>query len=221
MTTYTTNGLSPNPESDGRDPAVGPDPAIPATTAPYPPTGTFPGHYAGPQQPHPQSFEVPGYGYAYPSTPNRPSGFRLEPPAAWPIAVFTFLFGILGAISAARRSSDARALGLPVGRYWGVFAGSLVGSIAAWTLVVGVLVAVFVPLYQSYKSTVITVAGLEQELRSSNASGVAVTAATCIEDSVTSAGVGTYLCQLGFADGEAASYTIAVNDDGTWAATTY
>ncbi|SHN44187.1 hypothetical protein [Cryptosporangium aurantiacum] len=178
----------------------------------YAPTGPFPGDF----QPVGRlpSFDSPGYGYGYATPPTWHSAF--EGPKAWPVAVFTVFFGIFGAISAARRSSDARALGLPVGRYWGVFAGALVGSFAMWTLVLGLVIAVLVPVYLE-SATVMTTSRLEQQLKSSSSPGLAVTDAACVEEAVDTSGTGTYQCLITFTDGDSLPYRITVSDDGTWA----
>ncbi|MFG1927678.1 hypothetical protein [Cryptosporangium sp. NPDC048952] len=163
----------------------------------------------------PPSFDSPGYGYDYSSAPAWPS---IDGPKAWPVAVFTMFFGIFGAISAARRSSDARALGLPGGRYWGVFAGTLVASFAVWTLILGIVIAVTVPLYLNATSTVMTTTELEQQLTSTTSADGTVTGATCIEDTVDPLGVGTYACLVRFDDGADLPYRITVSNDGSWAA---
>lgn len=190
-------------------------------TAAYPPTGNFPGGYPGTPHfglgtPPPPSFDTPGYGYGYSSAPAWPQ--QIEGPKAWPVAVFTLLFGLFGAISAARRSSDARALGLPGGRYWAVFAGALVGGFAIWTLVLGVLIAITVPLYQASKSSVMTPTALEQQLEASSTTEGSVNDATCAEEAVDATGTGTYQCLISFSDGSALPYRITVADDGSWAA---
>jgi len=207
-------------------------------TAPYPPTGTFPSSYAGPHYSgapyagapghggatyggaasagRPPSFDAPGYGYGYSAAPSW--GSHLTGPKAWPVAVFTVFFGIFGAISAARRSNDARALGLPGGRYWGVFAGALVGSFAVWTLVLGLAIAVSVPAYLHATTTVMSTVELEQELEASNTVGGSVTHATCVEDAVGPTGSGTYECLISVSDGAALPYRITVSPDGSWAA---
>lgn len=191
---------------------------------------TYPPTYSGGQgYPHPAgvggfgpggtppTFDTPGYGYGYPGAPVWAP--RIDGPKAWPVAVFTVLFGAFGAISAARRSSDARALGLPSGRYWGTFAGSLVASFAVWAVIVGVVTAVTVPLYLASTATVMTAPLLEQELSASSSANGVVTDATCIEDSVDPLGVGTYACLVRYDDGADLPYRITVSGDGTWAAT--
>ncbi|GAA0239275.1 hypothetical protein [Cryptosporangium japonicum] len=164
----------------------------------------------------PPSFDSPGYGYGYAAAPAW--GPAITGPKAWPVAAFTLLFGIFGAISAARRSSDARALGLPGGRYWGVFAGALVASFAVWTLVLGIVIAITVPLYLNYKSTVMTTTELEQALVSSPSADGSVVDATCIESAVNPVGVGTYECLVHFDNGTDLPYRITVASDGSWAA---
>ncbi|GAA3394219.1 hypothetical protein [Cryptosporangium minutisporangium] len=184
-----------------------------ASIPPYSPTGSFPGDY--PPAARPVSFDSPGYGYGYAAAPSWAPAF--DGPKAWPVGVFTVLFGIFGAISAARRSSDARALGLPGGRYWAVFAGALVGSFALWTLVLGLAIAVAIPAYLQ-SVTVMTTGQLERQLESSSAAGVTVADAVCLEEAVDATGVGTYQCLLMFTNGDDLTYRITVSDDGTWAA---
>ena len=169
----------------------------------------------GPGSP-PPTFDSPDYDYGYRATPGWTPA--IDGPKAWPVAVFTVLFGIFGALSAARRSTDARAQGLPGGRYWGVFAGALVGSFAIWTFVLGVGIAVTVPLYLETTSTVMTTNELEQELASSDSVGGSVTGATCLEEAVDPLGAGTYSCRLRLDDGADLPYRITVSDDGSWAA---
>ncbi|MFI5959054.1 hypothetical protein [Cryptosporangium sp. NPDC051539] len=163
------------------------------------------------------TFDPPGYAFPNAPWPQVPPLF--DGPKAWPVAVFTVFFGIFGAISAARRAGDARALGLPVGRYWGVFVGALVGSFAIWTLVFGLFVAIELPAYLKSVSTIMTTTQLEQELEASSAAGVAVNDAACTEESVDPDGTGFYECQIAFDDGENLAYRITVNDDGTWSET--
>jgi hypothetical protein len=162
------------------------------------------------------------YGYAagnatvYPATGWPPADGPIGP-KAWPIAVLTMGFGVLGAVSAGRRSRDARCLGLPVARYWWVFGGSLVAGFTLWTMALGVAVAILVPSSLN-GTTVMDANRLDSALLDSGTAGVAVNQAQCVEDVVGSNGSGTYRCRVTFADGIAESYRVTVNDDGTWAA---
>jgi len=95
---------------------------------------TYP-YAAAPGYAVPPSYPMPGYaGYGT-------YQMRGLPPAVWPVVVFTFLFGILGIISAARRAGKAQAMGAPSGRYWGTFAGTLVGSWVLWVVIYVMLAA--------------------------------------------------------------------------------
>jgi hypothetical protein len=163
--------------------------------------------------------QATAYGAPYPTAGWAPTdGFT--GPKAWPVVIFTLFFGVFGAISAARRSRDARAFGLPVARYWQAFGGALVGGFFIWMLSLGILAATLIPLFENYHDSVmvITTDRLESQLMSSSASGVTVTQADCADDSVAPDGTGTYRCQVTFADGVARSYEVTVNDDGSWAA---
>lgn len=190
----------------------------------YPP----PGYPAPPSLSYPPASQAGYPGYSSPGAqpafgqwapygahPSQTNGFT--GPAAWPVAIFTVIFGVFGAISAARRSSDARALGLPTAPYWWTFGGSLVGGFVLWMLSLGILIAVAVPLFEQSRN-VMNADQLEVQLMQSSAAGVTVTQADCVDDSVNRHGAGTYRCQVTFSDGGAESYPVTVDDDGTWAA---
>jgi hypothetical protein len=139
-------------------------------------------------------------------------------PSAWPVAAFTFFFGVFGAISAARRARRARALGLPTGRYWGAFAGALAVS---WLL--GLVFAVVLLVASAGGTGPVTDA---QELASSivqegdfrDGAGTSSVAqdATCAEVRVAADGSGTYRCLVDFMDGSRRSYSVTVGSDGNW-----
>jgi hypothetical protein len=85
---------------------------------PYPDSPLPPAPAASPTTP---GYAQPAYARSYAYGP------PAVVPAVWPVAVFTLLFGALGAISAFRRSVRARAAGAGVGPYWGTFAGAFIG----------------------------------------------------------------------------------------------
>ncbi|MEU4238242.1 hypothetical protein [Actinoplanes sp. NPDC026619] len=93
--------------------------------------------------PQPQ-YQPPHPGYAQPNwtarTNGRSNNFAAPAgpgPAIWPVILWTSLFGLFGAISAAGRARTAAALGLP-GKYWIAFAATC----AFWTaLTVLIIVA--------------------------------------------------------------------------------
>ncbi len=92
----------------------------------YDPTAAYPqqpmGAYPPPQGGYPsvpQQFTVPGIG---------------------PVIAFTAIFGVFGAISAARRSGKAKRAGLPTNKYWVAFGitlavvwavGGIIGAVAS------------------------------------------------------------------------------------------
>ncbi|WP_433795057.1 hypothetical protein [Actinoplanes sp. CA-252034] len=75
-------------------------------TTQFNPTTPYPQQPAGAYPPPPQ---------AYPSVP------QFKVPGVGPVVAFTAIFGLFGAISAARRSSKARNAGFPTNKYWVTF----------------------------------------------------------------------------------------------------
>lgn len=71
----------------------------------------------------------------------QPAPWSAPPPSVVPTVLITFFFGLFGLIPAIRHSQRAQLLGQPSGRYWGGFAGALVG--AALAQVGAVLAVIF------------------------------------------------------------------------------
>lgn len=215
----------PHPGHPIEQPGYAPPPGYPAAgdhgTPGYPPAGYPTPGYPTPGYPapgYPPAGYPPPYGSPYPTAGWAPDdGFT--GPKVWPVVVFTLFFGVFGAISAARRSRDARAFGLPVAPYWQAFGGAYVGGFLVWMVTLGGLAGILIPLYEGYRDSVVvmTPGRLEDQLMSSSASGVTITGADCVDDAVARDGAGTYRCQVTFADGVARSYEVTVKEDGTWA----
>lgn len=169
-------------------------------TPQHPPAGMpFPAYVGGPGMP-------------YPSQDQQQLGWE-RPPGIGPVIVFTALFGFFGAISAARRSARARALGAPGQRYWIAFAGTLAGC---WVL--GLTLAV---VMLSAFSSVSSASTLEREIVTNGdftdgTDKATPKAATCAALQVDSDGAGTYRCMVDFAEGVRTSYEVTVSPDGTW-----
>lgn len=137
-------------------------------------------------------------------------------PAVWPVAVFSVLFGPLGAISAVRRASQARAAGARVAPYWIVQAAGLVVF-----LLLGVIgVSAFVPAYLNYREAALTKA-LESAIVHDTvptAAGVSVVSADCtpLTAVATSDGTRVYRCQIAVSDGHDGPVNVVTSRDGTW-----
>jgi hypothetical protein len=74
----------------------------------YDPTAAYPQQPTGAYPPPPQG--------GYPSVPQ-----QFKVPGIGPVIAFTAIFGIFGAISAARRSGKANRAGMPTNKYWVAF----------------------------------------------------------------------------------------------------
>lgn len=138
-----------------------------------------------------------------------------KPPSAWPVAVFTLIFGIFGGISAGRRANRARAMGVGGARYWGTFAAVLAGNL----LLIGLLVVVLVPVFLNVRETALT-KDLESRIVSDSATDSAtpaVKSADCTPVTRNSDGTRSYTCLIGFVDGRSQSFNIIVDAQRQWA----
>jgi hypothetical protein len=192
---------------------------------PYPPGGANPSPsgpssaQSGPYQAEALGQQAPQYahqpvhypepGAEFPSTASGPG----SAPSVVPVVAFTFFFGLLGAISAARRSAKARAVGASTSRYWIAFAATLA---IGWVAIFGIVLAI-----NAASGTTINSAYLEKSIVkngdfSSGATKATATAATCTPAEVTANGAGTYRCMIDFSDGDRQSFAVTVGPDGKW-----
>jgi hypothetical protein len=158
------------------------------------------------------------------------------------VAIFTLIFGAFGAISASRRASKARLLGVSGQRYWWTFAGVLIMSSLLQLIMVGIALPVYLAAVHdaqakaggttSETTSLSTAATPTRDARAleadivahgrSEASGTAtgatggVTAAACSAVNVVPDGSGTYRCLVSFSDSAEQTYTIKLAPDGTW-----
>jgi hypothetical protein len=137
------------------------------------------------------------------------------PPPAWPVAVWTLLLGLFGALSAARRAGVARTAGAPTGRYWAVFFGTFVPVAAVWAVLGS---AVLIPAFVDYRRAAM-VRNLESSIvAGSGAQGITLTSATCeVITMSTTDGSGTFRCAV-TAEGKNATLDVTARSDGTWTA---
>jgi hypothetical protein len=179
--------------------AAGPQPPAPALEQPLPP------QYGGLLVPYPDKMQ---------------HASRAQPPAVWPVAVFTLLFSILGLASAKRRADQARRTRNSSAPYWIAFLVSAAAGSFIWFVLGAVVVA---PLVTEMREN----NRLEAVQRNVVGDGqlkdarIAVTAAQC--RAVTdrdAAGMRDYLCRLTLDDGHTASLTLTADEDGQWHSTT-
>ncbi|MGA5303796.1 hypothetical protein ACPCHT_27995 [Nucisporomicrobium flavum] len=200
-------------------------PAGYGTQAPtYPPPAAYPTAPPwAPQSPAPEMPEavvpvvVPQVGgLLVPYPEEMRNAPRAQAPALWPVAVFTFLFGVLGAISAARRADQARRGRNGAAPYWVTFAVMLAVSSFFWVVTV---FAVGVPAYLEVREGAV-VKVLEENVVSDGQlakANVSATDADCraAGDRRTD-GTRDYLCQLTLSDGRTGQVMVTADEHGAW-----
>ena len=174
-----------------------------------------------PQQPTPPGAVTP-YGAPYaqhgqllvPYPEEMVNAARPQPPSWWPVVVWTFFFGVLGAVSASRRAARARRGRNSAAPYW-VAWGVTVAAGAA--LAAGV-VAAGVPAYLDYREGAVTKV-VQERLRTDAQAGAPVTSVTCEPVGPRdAAGDRRYDCLLATEDGRTGSVTVTADADGNWTA---
>ena len=188
----------------------GPQQAYPTA----PPWAAPPAPAAVPEQPLPQ---YGGLLVPFPEAMQHAS--RAQAPAVWPVAAFTLLFGVLGAISAKRRADQARRTRNSTAPYWITFLVSLAAGAFCWFVVSAVVVTPIVTEVQENNRLEAVQRNVVGDGQLKNAR-ITVTAAQC--RAVTerdAAGERDYLCRLTLDDGHTASLTVTADESGQWHAT--
>lgn len=143
---------------------------------------------------------------------------RPRPPAWWPVVIWTFFFGILGIVSAARRANQARRVRNSPAPYW--IAWGLTMAVTAG-LSVGAI-AVALPAYLTYRESAVTKQvqdNIQTDGRLQESAGVTAATATC--DPLgprDSGGTRLYDCVLALEDGRTGSLKVSADSDGNWTA---
>lgn len=142
---------------------------------------------------------------------------RPTPPSWWPVAIWTFFFGVLGAASAARRATMARRGGNSSAPYWITWAAMMAIGGVFWTI--ASLVAV--PAWSEYREQGITTQ-VEKNMRTDGTLkgmlGVGATAVNC--DPMGSrdiSGIRAYDCAFTLEDGRTGILTVSSGTDAQWA----
>ncbi|MFI7597491.1 hypothetical protein [Actinoplanes sp. NPDC049681] len=140
---------------------------------------------------------------------------RAQAPSVWPVAAFTFFFSIFGAISAARRSDDARRGRNGVARYWVTFAITLVVGALFWNTVVTFAA---VPLYLQVRESA-TVKSLQDNVLHDGQlakANVTATKADCKPAGEWVRGKRDYLCELTLSNGRTGRVLVTSDSQGNW-----
>jgi hypothetical protein len=218
---YPQEGAAGYPE-----PVPYPQPGAPAQAAAYPPPSAYPTAppwaAAGPAQTpaglsRPPEQPLPQYGgLLVPFPDEMRHASRAQAPAVWPVAVFTMLFGILGAISAKRRADQARRTRNSAAPYWITFLISLLAGAFCSFVFSAVLVGPLVTELQENQRLEAVQRNVVGDGQLKNAR-INVTAAQCRpvgERDVE--GMRDYLCRLTLDDGHTATLTLTADEAGQW-----
>lgn len=138
-------------------------------------------------------------------------------PSWRPVVAWTFLFSLLGVVSAMRRSGRAKGYGRPRSPYWIAFLATLVTGAAFWSFLIADVV---VPLHQRGVESAATTAVQAKVLgdgRIEEAVGTKVKSGGCAPDGDrASDGLRAYNCTFRLADGRSASVHIKADTRGNW-----
>ncbi|GIF00792.1 hypothetical protein [Paractinoplanes rishiriensis] len=137
---------------------------------------------------------------------------RPKAPSWIPVAVFTFLFGLFGAISAHRRAKRAAWTGNSKQPYWIAFGVTMVVS-----TVLGVIMAIsaLIPLYLVVREDAAEKALESSIVQSKPANGPAATAADCTPTAERGDdGLRPYTCTVTLEGGRKAGLRVVADDQG-------
>ena len=141
---------------------------------------------------------------------------RAQAPAVWPVAVFTLLFGILGAVSAKRRADQARRTRNSTAPYWIAFLISAAAGAFCWFVVSAVVIGpVLTDVRETQRLEAVqrNVVG-DGQLRDAR---IAVTGAQCRPVTERDAlGMRAYVCRLTLQDGRTATLSLTADESGQW-----
>ncbi|MEV7625575.1 hypothetical protein [Actinoplanes sp. NPDC089786] len=141
---------------------------------------------------------------------------RPTPPRWWPVVIWTFLFGILGAVSAARRANIARRGGNSTAPYWITWAATLAAGAVLWGVAAFAVQPVVLQQLEDGRTTQV-----EKNIRTDGALkgliGVDATAVNCDPLSARDAtGLRLYDCALTLDDGRTGTLVVEADKDSKW-----
>ncbi|KUL42391.1 hypothetical protein [Actinoplanes awajinensis] len=145
---------------------------------------------------------------------------RPDAPSWRPVVAWTFLFSLLGVVSAMQRSRKARAYGRRRAPYWVAFVVTAVAGGAFWT---ALAVDVVLPLHRTQVEDKATDAVQEKVFgdgRVEAAVGTTVKTGACVPVGDRGAdGLRRYDCTFLLTDGRSALMTIEADARGSWETT--
>ncbi|WP_067497568.1 hypothetical protein [Actinoplanes sp. TFC3] len=144
---------------------------------------------------------------------------RAQAPALWPVAVLTFLLGVFGAISAARRAKRARRSGNNPAPYWITYAVTMLAGGFVWFVVTLTVVQPLVTSFLESRALSSVEDHILHDGQLAKANLTASSAACRAAGDRREDGTRDYLCRLTLADGRTGQVTITAQRDGTWQAT--
>ncbi|BFU46290.1 hypothetical protein [Krasilnikovia sp. MM14-A1004] len=215
MTTQASYGQDfagyPRPSDPYSPPALLPQPQYP-TAPPWAQPPTAPPSALDLEAPHLR------HGQALVRYPEElEAASRPRPPAAWPVAVWTLLFGVFGAVSARRRAATARRIRAGVAPYWIAFGISLaLGSLV--TAAVGQ--ALILPKYLEFREGAV-LKQLQENIVTDGelqkAQKLTATGAKCQAlDERDADGLRNYACVLTLDNGKAKPLRVTADENGDW-----
>ena len=139
-------------------------------------------------------------------------------PKVWPVAVFTLLFSVLGAVSASRRANRAKAAGGAAAPYWLTFG---IVAVAGFVLSGVVTVAVAIPAYLAVREEA-AVTALQENLvtdgRLAAEAKLKATAARCdAEGERGDDDRRPYVCVLTLSTKRTGTLHVTADSAGVWA----
>ena len=206
------------PADPGAAPAIGPGtpPDRPGTPPEH--AGTQREWPGTPQErPAPPDQPLPQYGgLLVPFPDEMRHASRAQAPAVWPVAAFTMLFGILGAVSAKRRADQARRTHNSIAPYWIAFLVAVAAGAFCWFVFAAAVVA---PMYLEFRETAILKAVQSNVIGDGQLKDarIAVTTAQCRAVTDRDAeGMRDYLCQLTLEGGRTGTLALTADESGQW-----
>jgi hypothetical protein len=137
---------------------------------------------------------------------------RPRPPSWIPVVIFTFLFGVFGAISAARRAKRAAWTGNARQPYWIAFGVTMV---VGWVLGLIAAIAMALPAYLSVRETAAEKSLESRIVATKPPTGPAATAADCTPTAERGDdGLRPYTCTVTLEGGRKAGLRVVADDQG-------
>jgi hypothetical protein len=169
------------------------------------------------QQPYPQQAYLQHGQLLVPYPEAMHNASRAKPPTVWPVAVFTLLFGVLGAISATRRAAQARRGRNSTAPYWIAFGVALVaGGFLSFVAAITVVEPMVADHHERNAVTALQ-RNLVKDGGLQKTAGLTATSAACTPVDVRgSDGQRDYSCLLKLSDAKTGTIEVTADKAGAW-----